>query len=263
VSENLTPNGAVGPRLNGKVALVTGASRGIGLAIAQRLVAEGAQVCVTGRKPEPLAEAVRALGGPAHAIGIAGHADDVDHQAATVAAVIETFGSLDVLVNNTGINPTAGPLMQADMGALRKLFEVNLFGTLSWVQHAHRAWLDTHGGSIINVASIAGLSPAAFIGAYGVSKAAVIHLTKQLAYELAPNIRVNAVAPAVVKTRFATALFEGREEQVSKQYALGRLGVPDDVAGAVAFLASDDASWVTGQTMVLDGGLTLAGGMAA
>jgi NAD(P)-dependent dehydrogenase (short-subunit alcohol dehydrogenase family) len=118
-----------------------------------------------------------------------------------------------------------------------------------------------HGGSVVNVASIAGLRPSPGIGLYGVSKAALIRLTTELAVELAPGIRVNAVAPAVVKTKFATALYEGREEQVSASYPLKRLGVPSDIAGAVTFLLSDEASWITGQTIVLDGGVTLVGGV--
>ena len=117
------------------------------------------------------------------------------------------------------------------------------------------------GGAIVNISSISGIRPAPGIAFYGVTKAALIHLTEELAVELAPKVRVNAVAPAVVKTRFATVLYEGREEQVASTYPLGRLGVPDDVASAVAFLASDDAAWITGQTLVLDGGVLLKGGL--
>ena len=248
-------------RLDGKVALVTGASRGIGLAIAQRLVTEGARVCVTARKPEPLAEAVDALGGPDVSIAVPGRADDPEHQAEAVSATVDRFGALDILVNNTGVNPAYGPLVDADPAAVRKTFEVNVLGALGWVREAHRAWLGANGGAIVNVASVAGLRPAAGIGAYGASKAALIHLTQQLAVELGPAIRVNAVAPAVVKTVFAAALDEGREEQVAAAYPLGRLGVPDDIAGAVAFLASADAGWLTGHTVVVDGGLTLTGGV--
>jgi len=248
-------------RLEGKVALVTGASRGIGLAVAQRLVDEGARVCVTARKPEPLAEAVAKLGGPDVAIAVPGKADDPDHQAEAVARTIERFGALDVLVNNTGVNPAYGPLIEADPAAVRKTFEVNVVAALGWVREAHKAWFGENGGAVVNVASVAGLRPAAGIGAYGASKAALIHLTQQLADELGPAIRVNAVAPAVVKTVFASALYEGREEQVAAAYPLARLGVPDDIAGAVAFLASADAAWITGHTLVVDGGLTLRGGV--
>ncbi|HEU5001030.1 MAG TPA: SDR family oxidoreductase, partial [Lapillicoccus sp.] len=194
-------------RFDGSVALVTGASRGIGLGIAQRLVDEGARVCITARKPEALEAAVAQLGGPEHAMAVPGRADDLDHQRETVSRVVETFGRLDLLVNNTGINPAYGPLMQLDLGAARKILEVNCIAALSWVQQAYAAWLGEHGGAIVNVASIAGLKPAPGIAMYGASKAMLIHLTEELAVELGPTVRVNAVAPAVVKTVFATALY--------------------------------------------------------
>ena len=248
-------------RFDGSVALVTGASRGIGLAIAQRLVDEGAKVCVTARRQEALDAAVEALGGPEHAIAVAGGSDDVEHQRAAVARTIETFGSLDLLVNNTGISPAYGPLLGLDLGAARKMVEVNCLAALSWVQQSHAAWLGEHGGAVVNVASVAGLRPAPGIGFYGATKAMLIHLTEELAVELGPRVRVNAVAPAVVKTAFASALYEGREEQVAAAYPLRRLGVPEDVSSVVAFLLSRDAAWMTGQTVVVDGGMTLAGGM--
>jgi 3-oxoacyl-[acyl-carrier protein] reductase len=248
-------------RFAGKVALVTGASRGIGLGIAERLIAEGAQVCITARKPEALEAAVETLGGKEHAIAVAGKADNPEHQAEAVAATIGAFGRLDVLVNNTGINPVFGPMIGTDMAAIRKVFEVNLFAALGWTGQAHAAWMERNGGAIVNISSIAGTRPAPGLGAYAVSKAALIHLTSQLALELSPMVRVNAVAPAVVKTVFASALYEGREEEVAAGYALERLGIPADVAGAVAFLASDDAGWITGQTLVIDGGVSLIGGV--
>jgi NAD(P)-dependent dehydrogenase (short-subunit alcohol dehydrogenase family) len=248
-------------RFEGKVAVVTGASRGIGLGIAERLVADGGRVCVTARKQEALDETVSALGGPDHAMAVAGRADDIQHQAATIKATIKAFGSLDLLVNNAGINPVYGPLVDLDLDAARKIFEVNCLAALSWVQQAHRLWMGAHGGSVVNVSSVAALKPAAGIGFYGSSKAMLSHITQELAVELGPGIRVNAVAPAVVKTRFATALFEGREDEVAATYPLKRLGVPEDVGGVVAFLLSEDAAWITGQIIVVDGGVTLAGGV--
>lgn len=248
-------------RFSGRTAIVTGASRGIGLAVARRLVADGAGVVITGRHRPALDEAVADLGGPSVALGCAGNAADPEHQAATVAAAIETFGRVDFLVNNTGINPVYGPLMELDPAAARKIVDVNCIAAICWLQQAHRAWMGEHGGAVVNVASVAGLRPAPGIGFYGASKAMLAHLTEELAVELGPGVRVNGVAPAVVRTRFATALYAGREEQVTAAYPLGRLGEPQDIASVVAFLLSDDAGWITGQTVVADGGLLLAGGL--
>lgn len=247
-------------RFEGRTAIVTGASRGIGLGIAERLVAEGARVVVTARKADALEEAVAALGGSEVAVGVAGKADDPEHQRQTVDLALERFGSLDLLVNNAGINPAYGPMIDLDLGAARKIVEVNCLAALAWTQAAHRSWMAEHGGAVVNVSSVSGVRPAPGIGMYGASKAMLISMTELLAVELGPAIRVNAVAPAVVKTKFASALYEGREEKVAAAYPLKRLGVPEDIAGAVAFLLSDDAAWLTGQTVVLDGGVTLAGG---
>jgi 3-oxoacyl-[acyl-carrier protein] reductase len=246
-------------RFAGKTAIITGASRGIGLAIAERLVTDGARVVITARRQETLAEAVAHLGGPEVALAVAGKADDSQHQEAAVQSAIEAFGSVDMLVNNTGINPAYGPIMDLDLGAARKVVEVNCIAALSWTQHVYRAWMKEHGGAVVNISSVSGVRPAPGIGFYGASKAMLASLTELMALELAPDIRVNAVAPAVVKTKFATALYEGREAEVSATYPLQRLGEPDDVSSAVAFLLSEEASWITGQLVVLDGGLTLSG----
>jgi NAD(P)-dependent dehydrogenase (short-subunit alcohol dehydrogenase family) len=248
-------------RLRGKVALVTGASRGIGLGIARRLVAEGAKVVITARTADDVADAAAGLGGPQVALAVAGSSADAGHRAEAIEAAVQTFGALDLLVNNTGINPVAGPLVDLDLDAARKIIETHLIATLAWVQGAVRAGLADRGGSVVNVSSVAGLQPARGIAFYGVSKAAVISLTESLAIELAPRVRVNAVAPAIVKTRFAELLYAHDEAGVAARYPLARLGVPQDVAGAVAFLLSDDAAWITGQTLAVDGGILKAGGI--
>jgi len=242
-------------RFENQVALVTGASRGIGFAVAQRLVSEGARVCITARKAPALEAAVAELGGPHHAIFAAGSGDDPEHRAAAVEATMATFGRLDILVNNTGINPTFGPLLDLEERLARKIFDVNVLSALSWIRLAHRAWLAEHGGAIVNIASVAGLGVSPGIAFYGITKAALINMTRQLAVELSPGVRVNAVAPAVVKTRFAEALYADNEEAVAANYLLKRLGEPADIGAAVAYLASADAAWMTGQTLVIDGGM--------
>jgi 3-oxoacyl-[acyl-carrier protein] reductase len=252
---------AHGPRLEGKVAIVTGASRGIGRAIAARLVAEGARVCITARNAERLEQAAQELGGPSLAIAVAGASDDSRHQAVCVERTLDAFGRIDVLVNNTGVNPAYGSLFDLEPSAGRKIMEVNVLGSLAWTREAFLRWMGDHGGCVVNISSVAGILPAEGIGFYGASKAALTHITAQLALEVGPRVRVNAVAPAVVRTRFANALYAEREEEVAGQYVLQRIGTPDDVAASVAFLASSDASWMTGQTLVLDGGLTLRGGI--
>ena len=240
-------------RFTGKVAIVTGASRGIGLAIAQRFVDEGANVIITARGQETLDAAVAQLGDAA--VAVAGKAQDKAHQDEVVRTAMERWGRIDVLVNNTGINPVYGGLMDLDDDAARKIADVNLLATLSWTRAVWNAWMKDNGGSVVNLASIAGLRAAPGIAFYGVTKAGVIHMTEELAAELGPKVRVNAVAPAVVKTDFAKALYEGREESVAKPYPLKRLGAPEDIAGPVAFLASDDSAYVTGNVINVDGGL--------
>ncbi|WP_449282055.1 SDR family oxidoreductase [Leucobacter sp.] len=251
-----------GGRFAGQVAIVTGASRGIGFAAAERLVGEGASVCLTARGVDELDEAVRSL--PAgRAIGIAGKADDPEHRREVLDAVAGRWGGLDVLVNAAGANPAYGPLEDLDLGAARKTLEVNLLAPLAWTQEATRhpgLGFRRRRGRVVNLSSSTAATPAPGIGFYGVAKAALSHLTRTLAAELGPDIRVNAVAPAVVRTRFSAALYEEREEQVAAVYPLRRLGAPEDVAAAIAYLASADADWVTGRVLTLDGGLETVGG---
>ncbi len=246
---------------SGRAAIITGASRGIGYGIAEALVARGDRVCITGRNEDALKEAVEKLGAD-RVIGVAGKAHDEAHQALAVERAMAEFGRVDYLVNNAGTNPVFGPIAEVDLGVARKVFETNVISALGFAQQTWKAWQKENGGAIVNVASVAGLAPSPFIGAYGVSKAALINLTLQLAAELAPGVRVNAIAPAVVKTKFAAALYEGREAEAAAGYPLKRLGVPEDIGGAAAFLLSDNAGWITGQTMVIDGGLFLQSGVA-
>jgi 3-oxoacyl-[acyl-carrier protein] reductase len=251
-------------RFDGSVAIVTGGSRGIGLAIAQRLAAEGARVCITARHSDSLDEATR-LFPDGRCITAVGRAEDPEHRAEVLDRVAGEFGRVDVLVNVVGMNPVFGPLVDVDLAAARKIFEVNVITPLAWVKElvAHPALrFAERGGSIVNLSSVTGTTPSPGIGLYGVSKAAVAHLTRTLAVELGPSIRVNAVSPAVVRTVFSRALYEGKEEAVTAGYPLGRLGEPDDVAAAVAFLASSDAEWITGEVLTVDGGLLAAGGVA-
>jgi len=245
----------------GRTALITGGTRGIGLGIAAELVARGANVVVTARKPDELDAAVAELDpdSSGRAMAVRGSADDAAHQADAVAQAVARYGRLDLLVANAAVNPQYGPLMDADLGAVRKVFEVNVTAVLGWIQQAYRQSMAEGGGSVLVVASVGGLRSGSPIGAYNASKAAVIHLVRQLGAEMGPGVRVNAIAPAVVKTRFAEALYEGREEQVAQAYPMKRLGVPEDTAKAAAFLLSDDASWITGETLVVDGGVTVAG----
>lgn len=250
-----------GRRFEGQIALITGASRGIGLAVAQRIVDEGGKVVVTARKPEGLTGAVAQLGAD-NAIAVPGRADDAEHQDVATATAVREFGRLDVLVNNTGINPAYGRLLDTDEAAARKMMDVNVLAALGWTRQAVAAGLGAQRtGSVVNMASVAGIAPAPGIAYYGVSKAALIGLTVQLAAELAPRIRVNAVAPAVVRTKFAAALYEQDEAKAAAHYPLGRLGEPEDIGAAVAFLASSDAAWITGQVLVIDGGGGLRAGL--
>ncbi|WP_158726506.1 SDR family oxidoreductase [Tomitella fengzijianii] len=260
------------PDLAGRTALVTGGSRGIGRAIAAEFLARGASVVVTARKAEPLEAAAAELraqfcgdapaGSPQdRVLAVAGNTGHDEDRAAVVAAAMDRFGSLDILINNTGINPVFGALMDADLGGVRKIFDTNVVAALGYVQEAYKAWMGEHGGAVVNIASVAGLRSSGVISAYGASKAALIRLTEELAWQLAPAIRVNAVAPGVIDTSFASVLVGDDEQQAARKYPMGRIGTPEDVARAVAFLVSDEAEWLTGDTVRVDGGLLATGGM--
>jgi NAD(P)-dependent dehydrogenase (short-subunit alcohol dehydrogenase family) len=248
-------------RVDGKVALVTGASRGIGEAIAAGLLESGAAgVTITSRKPENIEEAAQRLGEWKRVLPLVARADDPEAATRAVAETISLFGSCDILVNNAGTNPSAGHLADVDLGAIDKTWAVNLMGPLLFTRQAWKQWMHEHGGAIVNIASVGGLQPSPILGAYNVSKAGLVHLTRQLAHEFAPKVRVNAVAPSVVRTRLAAALWEGIENQVANAHPLHRIGEPEDVANAVIFLVSDAASWITGVTLPVDGGVTGAAG---
>ncbi|WP_280497965.1 SDR family oxidoreductase [Nocardia asiatica] len=250
--------------LLGKSALVTGASRGIGKAVAAELLGRGANVLITARKKDPLEEAaaeLRELGHQGQVVALAGNSGVAEDRAAAVERAVAEFGSLDVLINNTGINPVYGSLMDADLDAVRKIFDVNVVAALGYIQQAYRAWMRDHGGAVVNVASVAGIRSTGVIAAYGASKSALIHLTGELAWQLGPKIRVNAVAPGVIKTKFADALYSADEERAASVYPMKRLGTPEDVARLIGFLVSDEAAWITGETVRVDGGLLSTGGI--
>ena len=241
--------------LEGRVALVTGASRGIGKAIAGAFAGSGASVMLSSRKQDALEATAEEIGGDTAVF--AANAGEPDQIVACVAATVERFGRVDILVNNAATNPYMGRAIDIDLPRFDKTWQVNYRGPVVWAQEAWRASMADHGGNILNIASVGGLSVETSIGHYNVTKAALIHLTRTLAVDLAPGVRVNAIAPGLVKTAFARALWEPAEETIARRMPLRRLGEPDDIAGAALFLVSDLASWITGQTLVVDGGALL------
>jgi NAD(P)-dependent dehydrogenase (short-subunit alcohol dehydrogenase family) len=249
--------------LEGKVAIITGASRGIGEAIALAYARSGAKVVLASRKisgVEEVADKVTKAGGEAIAIAAhTGKTSDIEH---LLKSAVDKFGKVDVLVNNAATNPYFGPMVNIDDGAFAKTFEVNLKGYFDAAKVVAMHLQSRNApGAIVNVASVAGLGAAPLQGVYGMTKAAVISMTQTLAFELGiARIRVNAIAPGLIKTKFASALIDNVDinGRILSRTPLGRVGTPDEIAGAALFLASDAASFITGHTLVADGGLTLA-----
>ncbi len=243
--------------LEGKVALVTGGSRGIGRAIALAFADAGADVAVSSRKLpdlEAVAEELKKKG--VKSMAVASHIAKGEESKALVDKVKGEWGKIDILVNNAGTNPYAGPLLEAEEWAWDVIMNVNLKGPFILSQMVARVMKEQGGGSIINMASIMGIAPSE-LGFYSVTKAGLIMLTQVLAKEWGQyKIRVNAIAPGVVKTRLSEALWKDpvKAEKAAKSKALGYIGVPEDIAGAALFLASDASSYVTGEVIVVDGG---------
>jgi NAD(P)-dependent dehydrogenase (short-subunit alcohol dehydrogenase family) len=243
--------------LAGRCAIVTGGSRGIGLAIARSLLDAGARVLLTARRQASVDAAVAELGDGA--FGFAAHAADEHAAAACMQHARERFGRIDVLVNNAGTNAAFGPIAELTHAQFAKTLDVNLWAPIMWTSLAWRASMAERGGVVVNVSSVGGFIAGRGTGASRISKAGLTHATKQLALELAPNVRVNAVAPGLVRTRMAEALWKPDEARASEGTLLGRIGEPLDIADAVTFLAGDRAAWMTGETLVIDGGQLVAG----
>ncbi|RLV55332.1 SDR family oxidoreductase [Aeromicrobium phragmitis] len=238
--------------LTGRTAVVTGASRGIGLAIAQALHDEGAHVVLTARREEDAAAAATQVG--KRALGIGAHVTDEEAARECLERTLDAFGSIDVLVNNAGTNPAFGSLVQQEHSRFAKTLDVNLWGPTLWTQLATQMWMGEHGGSVVHTSSLGAFAVGPNLAVYHASKAALTHLTRHQAQELGPKIRVNAVAPGVVRTRLAEELWKEHEAAVAADTPLGRIGEPEDIGSAVAFLAGATASWITGETLVIDGG---------
>jgi NAD(P)-dependent dehydrogenase (short-subunit alcohol dehydrogenase family) len=251
--------------LDGRVALITGASRGIGRAIALRLAGAGAQVVVSSRKLDnvrAVADKIAAAGG--ESLAVQAHVGRPDEVAALVARTVERCGRVDVAVNNAGTNPHFGPLLTADEGQWDKILDTNAKGAFRVCRAVVPHMEAGGGGKIINISSVAGLRPSPGLGVYAISKAALIMLTKVLALELGhANVQVNAIAAGVIKTRFSRVLWQTPHiaEPILAHLPLGRFGEPEDVAGLALYLASPASDYVTGAVFVVDGGLDVASAM--
>jgi NAD(P)-dependent dehydrogenase (short-subunit alcohol dehydrogenase family) len=243
--------------LQGKTALVTGGSRGIGKAIAATFVRCGANVMIVSRKEDSLRATAAEIGG--NIAYVAANTGDVDSAESVVEQTLAKFGGIDIFVNNAATNPYAGPMMEVDQSRYDKTFQVNLRGPVFWTQSVWNHWMKDHPGVIVNIASIGGLRTEASLGVYNLTKAAIIHMTRQLAGELGET-RVVGIAPGLIVTDFAQMLVDNFGETLAKRLPTKRLGQPQDIANLVAFLASDLASWITGETYVIDGGAGVTAG---
>ena len=243
--------------LRGKTAVVTGASRGIGKAIAKSFVDAGAQVMLTSRKIDALQAAAKEMDGETDVF--AANAGDIDQAQACIDATMKRFGKIDILVNNAATNPYYGETLGVDSARFDKTFQVNLKGPLFWSQAVWNASMQKNPGVILNIASVGGLRAEQGLGVYNLTKAAVIHLTSQLACELGKT-RVVGIAPGLVKTLFASVLIENFGDKLAAALPTKRLGEPQDIANLALFLCSDLASWITGETYVVDGGAGVRSG---
>jgi len=243
--------------LRGKTAIVTGASRGIGKAIAKSFVDAGAQVMLTSRKLDALQAAAKEMDGETDVF--AANAGEIDQAQACVDATMKRFGKIDILVNNAATNPYYGQTLGVDSARFDKTFQVNLKGPLFWSQAVWNSSMQNNPGVILNIASVGGLRAEHGLGVYNLTKAAVIHLTSQLACELGKT-RVVGIAPGLVKTLFASVLIENVGDKLASALPTKRLGEPQDIANLALFLCSDLASWITGETYVIDGGAGVRSG---